>query len=123
MQRAGIGFTDQQKDQIKTMVKHNNVLKAQKIILDEVDQAGRRPGGGGREDVRGPDGDRPQHRPEPVRDAGREADADDPEAARPADAKWLNNSKNQKKVLDTVNARRRGAGGGRQGVIDRRSAG
>ena len=36
LKRAGIGFTDQQKDQIKAAIKHNDVLKAQDIILDEV---------------------------------------------------------------------------------------
>lgn len=35
--RAGINFTDQQKEQIKTLVKTGDVLSAQKIILKEVE--------------------------------------------------------------------------------------
>ncbi|MFZ1322156.1 MAG: hypothetical protein WAT71_11430 [Ignavibacteria bacterium] len=34
--RAGVSFTEQQKDQIKTLVKHGDTLGAQKIILGEL---------------------------------------------------------------------------------------
>ena len=37
LQRAGVTFTQTQRDQIKAMVEANDVLSAQKIILDEVE--------------------------------------------------------------------------------------
>lgn len=37
LRRSGINFTEQQEDQIKTMVRSGNVLDAQKIILAEVE--------------------------------------------------------------------------------------
>src|SRR5690606_35619167 len=37
MSRAGVTFTKQQKDQIKSLVESGNVLKAQKMILKEVE--------------------------------------------------------------------------------------
>lgn len=36
LQRVGVAFTDDQKKQIKTLVKHGDTLKAQKVILAEV---------------------------------------------------------------------------------------
>jgi hypothetical protein len=36
LQRSGVSFTDQQKEQIKTLFENGNALKAQKIILKEV---------------------------------------------------------------------------------------
>lgn len=36
LQRVGVTFTDQQKDQIKTLVESGNVLGAQKVILSEL---------------------------------------------------------------------------------------
>ena len=38
LQRSGINFTDQQKDQIKTLVQSGKVLDAQKVILKEIQQ-------------------------------------------------------------------------------------
>lgn len=37
LKRAGINFSEQQKEQIKTMVSSGNILGAQKLILDEVE--------------------------------------------------------------------------------------
>ena len=37
LKRAGINFSEQQKEQIKTMVASGNILGAQKLILDEVE--------------------------------------------------------------------------------------
>jgi hypothetical protein len=36
LSKSGVSFTEQQKDQIKTLVEHGNVLGAQKIILGEL---------------------------------------------------------------------------------------
>jgi phage-related protein len=38
LRRVGVSFTQQQEEQIKTMVKHNNVIGAQKVILSELNK-------------------------------------------------------------------------------------
>ena len=60
LRRVGVQFTDQQKAQIKALVKSGKTMEAQKIILAELNRGVRRPCGGGRQDVAGPVGDPPR---------------------------------------------------------------